>query len=152
MPGCVESIAVSSVQSRKAPFGNSRRCVGTTWADVAGDTVLLSSVRNSPVSERELVAAAGIGRASPSAALAGTATAELAVPDGPANTGPERRRSSASCSGVLAGGWAAPYVLYGGCAVPGTPGWFEANGSGGAGPRPVSIAEGAVAERLGDFG
>ena len=38
MPGSVESIAVSSVQSMKAPFGNRKRCVGSTEAATAGVT------------------------------------------------------------------------------------------------------------------
>ena len=48
MPGSVESMAVSSVQSMKAPFGSNSRCVGNTCARTAALTPGRSSAPNSP--------------------------------------------------------------------------------------------------------
>ena len=48
MPGSVESMAVSRVQSMNAPLGSSSRCVGSTWARTAVVTLGRSSVPSSP--------------------------------------------------------------------------------------------------------
>jgi hypothetical protein len=53
MPGKVESMAVSSVQSMSAPFGSRKRSVGSTEASTAGVTLGRSSAA------RELSPAAG---------------------------------------------------------------------------------------------
>ena len=49
IPGSVESIAVSSVQSMNAPFGNISRRVGTIWALTALVTAGRNSVSRSPL-------------------------------------------------------------------------------------------------------
>ncbi len=50
IPGRVESIAVSKVQSIKAPFGSNSRCAGSICARTAAATPGRSSADNSPES------------------------------------------------------------------------------------------------------
>ena len=90
MPGSVESMAVSSVQSRKAPFGSSRRCVGSISARTGVTVALRRSGARSPGG------ADSGGPAAPATASAATG--------GDAKTLPDNWRSRASCIGLLAGG------------------------------------------------
>jgi len=95
MPGNVESMAVSNVQSRNAPLGRSKRCVGNTWARTAVVTLGRNSALSSPGSWTE---ADGIV---PAAGAVGNELWEKTVPD--------NWRSRVSCAGVFTGG--APYAV-----------------------------------------
>src|SRR6202789_196514 len=100
MPGSVESMALSNVQSMKAPLGNSRRCVGSTCARTAALTPGRSNAPSSPGSWGP----AGGGVRGPEGSLAGAIGAALCGE----YTTPDNWRSKVSCSGVL--GCGVPYV------------------------------------------
>src|SRR5580692_5941994 len=103
MPGSVESMAVSKVQSMKAPLGNNRRCVGSTCARTAALTPGRSNAPSSPDS----CGPAGVDVRGPAVSLAAAAGAAAAALCGEYTT-PDNWRSKVSCSGVL--GCGAPYV------------------------------------------
>src|SRR5579862_4453298 len=143
MPGSVESIAVSSVQSMKAPFGSRNRRVGSTEAATAGVTVGRSNPFNgcagSPTAPPVLCGAVGIARPSTLGGDAGKAPGSSAF-GSRANAGPASRRSNASSPGDFAGG--APDAGASDPKVAPRAG-VTAAGSGGAGPKTCSIAGGS---------
>ena len=117
MPGRVESIAVSSVQSMNAPFGRRKRSVGSTEASTAGVTLgRISVARDSPSTGGELsdrsedgvVAQGGPDMPFDRGGGADAApSAEDPCPDDAAKTGPWSLRSSElirGCTGVAAPG------------------------------------------------
>ena len=84
MPGKVESIAVSKVQSRNAPLGRSSRWVGNTWARTAVAALGRSNALSSPGSGRARWRPGAGGRHS------GWNSCE--------NTAPDNWRSKVSCA------------------------------------------------------
>ncbi len=90
-------MAVSSVQSMKAPFGRRNRLVGNTLAVTAG----VAEGRNAAASADSLVA--GVPCASNPAVIPATPDTG-AVSDCPTNTAPASFRRTAICSGFGAGG------------------------------------------------
>jgi hypothetical protein len=90
MPGSVESMAVSNVQSMKAPFGSNKRRAGNTWARAAAVIVGCKRPAKSP-GDRFSATAAGPVSDSP------------VKPRG-AKTTPLNCRSKASSAAFLTGG------------------------------------------------
>ena len=102
MPGSVESIAVSSVQSMKAPLASRNRRVGSTEGMTAG---VSGGFQAAPAADRCHRRRAALplpvrhqGTGSRSAAPAAPAPESVALF---ANAGPARRRSNASSPGVF---------------------------------------------------
>src|SRR6185437_7018919 len=105
IPGSVESIAVSSVQSMNAPFARRKRRVGSTEAACVGVTVGLRSAVSPcpPAGVRASVAEAPAASGSRPRPL--TPGAPTLGDDDAENAGPASLRSSASSAGDF---WAAP--------------------------------------------
>src|ERR1700733_7388621 len=112
IPGSVVSIAVSKVQSMNAPFGSSRRCVGSTRACTAGVAMGASSVDKVADRAGTMVAAAPAAPEFPEADSLAADVAPSAAGSGFGTTvcgcfeyaGPESLRSSATCAADLGGG------------------------------------------------
>src|SRR5882672_5543266 len=150
MPGSAELIAVSKVQSINAPFGNMKRCVGSTRALTAGVAVGLNSdAKVSPPDTRlslESGLAPGLGgspdgsalpalKLAPSPSIAGVGADDRSV-GAAARTGPPNCRSSSNSAGVLGGGPDGAYGLAFATRISGA-----VTGSGGGGLSTASNAE-----------
>jgi hypothetical protein len=108
IPGNVESRAVSSVQSMKAPFGSKSLCVGSTCARTAGVRLGLNN------SERPALAVPAAGSrslscppADPKLVALKLSVGSVADPESLSllreKAGPDKRRSKAISAGDLGG-------------------------------------------------